>query len=330
MENLSILFAIEAEEMFNNGDFSSAIDLCIKGKEQFPDYPIGYIILAQSFNEISEFENAQLIITEAQSKFPTNRLIKRLFEDFTKTDLSDLMRNVDAVSETEPPADNEIESSDIIPVLEDSVISIDENYLSDEKIVEHELLIESISETEFDAESDFIDTETESEEIFENEEYESEDTNDVGIIEGEPKPDQENFLRLVVSYDTGDMSINSLKSANPALIPGLNYTPLRARSRQSNERSDKHIPIFPDFSMHFDEELLRLRENDINDFMDEYDDTEESGGNTPMIVSDTYASILVAQGAYSEALETYRELCSKNPDKSEFYNQKIDELQLMI
>jgi hypothetical protein len=115
-----------------------------------------------------------------------------------------------------------------------------------------------------------------------------------------------------------------------AVSLGLNYTPLRARSRRSKERSDKHIPIFPDFSIHFGDDLIQHRNYDINSNDMEYDESDESVDNSPMIVSDTYASILVAQGAYSEALGTYKELCLRNPEKADFYNQKIEELQLMI
>ncbi len=394
MENLSILFAIDAEEMFNNGDFSSVIDLCMRGKEQYPDYPLGYIILSKAYNEIYDYENAQLIIAEAKAKFPINRLINSLSETFNNQtevdngslldvfdtavvpesfisdepiaveeilndseiglepdneadsdvdDISDISIESEAINEEDPieleetisyseiGLEPDIEADSDVDDISD--ISIESEAIDEEYPIE---LKETSSYSEIglepdnEADSDVIDVIIESDEMIDEDPIEFEETAEHGINENDSRADQENFLRLVVSYDAGDVNINSLKSSNPALIPGLNYTPLRARSRRSKERSDKHIPIFPDFSIHFGDDLIQHRNYDINSNDMEYDESDESVDNSPMIVSDTYASILVAQGAYSEALGTYKELCLRNPEKADFYNQKIEELQLMI
>ena len=46
-----------------------------------------------------------------------------------------------------------------------------------------------------------------------------------------------------------------------------------------------------------------------------------------LIVSETLAKIYVNQGEYFEAMEIYKKLIKKNPQKSEYYSQKINEIK---
>ncbi len=50
----------------------------------------------------------------------------------------------------------------------------------------------------------------------------------------------------------------------------------------------------------------------------------------PSIVSDTFAGILVQQGAYAEAIKAYQTLARTRPDRYEFYQQKILEMQRLM
>jgi len=49
-----------------------------------------------------------------------------------------------------------------------------------------------------------------------------------------------------------------------------------------------------------------------------------------IIISDTLAKIYTAQGEYKEAIEIYSQLKQKNPEKLEYYNQKIEELKAKL
>jgi tetratricopeptide (TPR) repeat protein len=49
-----------------------------------------------------------------------------------------------------------------------------------------------------------------------------------------------------------------------------------------------------------------------------------------IIISDTLAKIYTAQGEYKEAIEIYGQLRQKNPEKLEYYNQKIEELKAKL
>ena len=46
-----------------------------------------------------------------------------------------------------------------------------------------------------------------------------------------------------------------------------------------------------------------------------------------LIVSETLAKIYVNQGEYFEAMEVYKKLLKKNPQRSEYYSQKINEIK---
>jgi tetratricopeptide (TPR) repeat protein len=53
-------------------------------------------------------------------------------------------------------------------------------------------------------------------------------------------------------------------------------------------------------------------------------------GNEPgsnLIVSETLAKIYITQGELGEAIEVYKKLIAKNPQKEEYYKLKIDELK---
>lgn len=75
MSNVSVLFAVEAEQMLLAGLTKDAIDLCLEGLNAYPDYPAAFSILAKAYKEIGEKDRAQEVMGKALDKFPTNRLI---------------------------------------------------------------------------------------------------------------------------------------------------------------------------------------------------------------------------------------------------------------
>ncbi len=129
---------------------------------------------------------------------------------------------------------------------------------------------------------------------------------------GQTNQEQTSFLRLVNNVETRDNNENQLRADNPALIPGLSFAPLRAtRKTQANDFRNQP-PRFPDMY------------NPIEDIPDEeFDMSQEDGG---IFATDTLATILENQGAYTEAIEVYMELSETNPGKADYYNEKIAEL----
>jgi tetratricopeptide (TPR) repeat protein len=67
--------------------------------------------------------------------------------------------------------------------------------------------------------------------------------------------------------------------------------------------------------------IPEMRESEI--LPDELLD-DDSGSN--LIVSETLAKIYTTQGELTEAIEVYKKLIKKNPQKEEYYIKKIDEL----
>lgn len=68
--------------------------------------------------------------------------------------------------------------------------------------------------------------------------------------------------------------------------------------------------------------IPEIREGEISSNMLLYDDS-----GTNLIVSETLAKIYTTQGELAEAIEVYKKLTKKNPQKEEYYKQKIDELK---
>jgi len=69
---------------------------------------------------------------------------------------------------------------------------------------------------------------------------------------------------------------------------------------------------------------------DNNEIIDSPDDDELNIGATEKIVSETIAEIYFAQGNLDEALTVYKKLMIKKPERSDFFEQKIKEIQSLI
>lgn len=74
-------------------------------------------------------------------------------------------------------------------------------------------------------------------------------------------------------------------------------------------------------------EISSANINDIhgNEILSGMTDDNDSGSS--LIVSETLAKIYTTQGELSEAIEVYKKLIKKNPQKEEYYTQKIEELK---
>ncbi len=155
--------------------------------------------------------------------------------------------------------------------------------------------------------------------------------------------------------------ISDLRSRNLRLIPGLEYAPLRrdegslkiaplvderkkgrgsempplggtprapftTESSEGSGDTDQHergeregmTPL---------EELARRLETARIPAVEEEHEEEESLPFEPSLVSDTFASILVSQGAYAEAIKAYQMLARLKPERRDDYEKKIAEVR---
>lgn len=70
MSNISILFAIDAENLLAAGKVDSAIELCKKGLEQHPNYPAALGLLARALKTKGDFDEAHEVLQQGLAKFP--------------------------------------------------------------------------------------------------------------------------------------------------------------------------------------------------------------------------------------------------------------------
>lgn len=75
------------------------------------------------------------------------------------------------------------------------------------------------------------------------------------------------------------------------------------------------------------EELARRLETARIPIVAESEDEHENPAFEPSIVSDTFAGILVRQGAYAEAIKAYQMLSRMKPESRDHYQQKIEEMR---
>jgi tetratricopeptide (TPR) repeat protein len=94
-----------------------------------------------------------------------------------------------------------------------------------------------------------------------------------------------------------------------------------------NNSSDEPVKSFDDSLEQIAKKIStaripELRENEISSGVQ-----EENESGSSMIVSETLAKIYIAQGELTEAIEVYMKLIKKDPQKEEYYNQKINGLK---
>lgn len=82
MEEISLLFAIQAEQLLNEGSVDEAIELCSKGIELYPDYPSAYFLLANAYITKGDLLKAEETINKGLELFPTFELLNDLKNNF--------------------------------------------------------------------------------------------------------------------------------------------------------------------------------------------------------------------------------------------------------
>jgi len=136
--------------------------------------------------------------------------------------------------------------------------------------------------------------------------------------------DSPSFLKLVrfnENAESDNENESPFRASNRNIISGLNTTPLRPTKKTSAERNELNEPFFPEFYNPYAANESEITGTELYDFKEE---------NKDAFATDTLASILESQGAYEQAIKVYRKLIEKNPEKEEFYNSKISEIQVKI
>lgn len=151
MSEISVLFAVEAEQLLLAEMYEEAIELCNSGLNVYPEYASAYGIIARALQQLGRSSEATEIINNAVKQFPTNRLLKTIAEDIElqTSNLETIAKNLDDSknSKSDFDLDDMIQSTiDNNPFHNfDSIIPEDNDGLAN---FEHNE-IEQISDNEF-------------------------------------------------------------------------------------------------------------------------------------------------------------------------------------
>jgi hypothetical protein len=315
MEDISPLFAIEAEELLNEGKPEEAIELCYNGLAVYPDYPSAFIILASALQSLGETTRAIEEIEKALILFPNTIALIELKNE-----------------------------------LELSIIDSEPNTTNDGQIVltQEVILTESENLSPIEA-SDDIDNQAA--QPFEPEIEDTTINSDYKFINTEPL--RLKFLRPLINQNFNNKNIQEIRANNLALIPGIDYSPLKIR--HSTKLQNYNIQILPEEPASTYSKKIKEKKDYINDsskvniifpgveeiqkeFADEFnEDMQEpskSGTNKTSrkkakekhFITETIANIYVQQKAYSQAIEAFKQLAEQFQEKKVYYTERINEI----
>jgi len=310
VSNVSPIFALDAEEMFLAGNKDEAIELCEAGVSEYPEYLAGYLLLIRLLLDANHIDRAKSYAKTALSLFSNNKIIEKYsvqIEDilFIEPEASDISINPDDISDEEIPSFEELEGfSDSDDSIESQpLISFAPDELGDESDATAEQL--SIPAPTQKLRKGFMRL-LANRRTTHNEDY-SIKASDREIISGLfDYP----FYDLDPHIESDELEFVSSYDLNAAISK---YEKKKVSHDAFAELADKikFIKIQPSEQEHLPEELP-----------EECGAEEFAAPNT-----ETMASIFIAQGAYSKAIDIYKELSAANPEKSSFYEQKIIELE---
>lgn len=172
---ISPLFAVDAEELLEEGKTQEAIDLCLAGLEEYPGYPAGEAVLAKAYKISGDEEKANQRIEKFQSKNPNIKSFnavksstkEQLIEQSTKKKIkkNDIEENLDDLNSIDDA--NYIEENES-NVEEEIKESIDGSAINDENIEDEETSEEfDLSQFEENLDDDELEDQGIESEVFE-------------------------------------------------------------------------------------------------------------------------------------------------------------------
>jgi hypothetical protein len=89
MSEISVLFAVEAEQLLLTEMYDEAVELCEAGLKIYPEYASAYGIIARAHNALGRKDEALKTLETAIAKFPTNRLLATINSDIANAEIPD-------------------------------------------------------------------------------------------------------------------------------------------------------------------------------------------------------------------------------------------------
>lgn len=284
MAKISPFFALDAVELFENGNYDDAIALCIEGIEQFPDYLTGYVTIIDLFIKIGNSQKAK----EYLDKF---KLISNNHKQISE--LEEILLSLEQSQDTSIANDHEI-IPDVEEVIEETTFNIileayqtelednqdNELELSDSQDSSFDELtfIQSEIQTEIE-QTDFIPDNLEISELrqsFEEAPADStfEDNNQDDSLENNLIQELDIETELEISDDVSLQSINLpkgfLKAFAAAIIPADYHPSLNVENKLLIDGLFDYL--FYDFSSNKQYSNFEIEANfDINSIISKYE-----------------------------------------------------------
>jgi len=286
MNDISPMFAVEADKLLLSGFPDEAAELCLIGLEAFPDYPTAYTVLAKAYHLTGNENKCAEIIAEAQNKFPSSKTVQRVSIDF--------LNSTNIFNDPTSEINSDEDDIDLDDMFDFSV--------SETEFIEFEL----DPEVEKEAET---------------------------AVEKQPKKTIRDLFSLnsnsSVSEDSPEpvSEKKDYSTKTPEFPSFQDYAGGLFTDNESEKKDEPKLFDYSDLNLSDDLNIL-ARKLDSANIPDQTEEEElDSDEPAATMLNDTIVGIYEQQGLFEEAIEAYKTLSEKSPEKADFYADKIKVLK---
>lgn len=331
------VFALDAEDLFETGQYTDAVALCRQGLELYPEYASGYVVLYRALIALERDAEALTALKSGLEALPANRILLRLI-------------NEHSIAYT-PKVEEEAIEFPAIVIENRPAETVNEVLLADFDTITELSADETESETDFtDAIADIEPVSEEIEEVLINDAELEEfipatKPANLSYSDDEPKTDRPIIpaLRIIESASQGEKVL--IRASSIGLIPGLQFTPMSLRRPARRFSSElPELPLFREFEKQtivipglqdseiktktpLEELAARLEKARVAIVQEETPAVQESTVEIVSTATETVAKIYESQGAFSQAVKVYKQLAQSKPELREKYEIAIERLR---
>ncbi len=346
------LFALDAEDLYDAGQFTDAVALCRKGLELYPEYASGYAVLYRSLIALEHNDDALSAIHRGLQAMPANRILIRLATEHEQMMKQSALASLDEHYDL-PTVVDEIVSEETLTAMSNDIYAeqsnieepvtlmskaADENDYGDN--AEFSRMTDGEAVTMFsEEESNIVISDALDEQEGENTSYENVSTSAKVEDAFVAKRVSTTPLRVIDSAEDVDKVM--IRASSVGLIPGLQFAPVILRSVSPKTRDTlPKLPPFKQIAPRFapkakhrtplEELAARLEKARISIVHEEHVPSSSSGNEIVSTATETVAKIYESQGAYALSVKVYQQLARSKPEFREEYEAKIRELHQKI
>ncbi len=359
MTDISPLFALEAEQLLLSGFVEEAIELCEKGLTTFPDYPAAQVILAKLYHLVGKQNHSNEILLNAKTnnygkifdkcQIENTPTIINQVKEIANNDLDTIINdnqnsNFDLKNrgDANDIINTTINSTELIDIDNNTLDNDSENVLAelnDTNILysleldnfnnEFKSIVESIDDTSkltnLKNKNNLTTTIDDGLKIDNNLQIESEQSE--SLEQQKSNLDYKNSIKILDKnkdyfFHSNNVDLDIANIENDIIRSINNYKTslaiINKRKDLSNlNEAEKSNNINSVILSLIDTRLINNKNNNI--------EKSNNESNLP-ILTETMAKIYIAQGAKNKAIDVYKKLIIKEPNKRDYYTQQIQNL----